>query len=274
MTAPQSPIFAPADPATQLYSEIYSALSGRWQETLSFRKVAELGLPSAAREAELANTGAAEEFLNDSENDLLFLSKQGFIDYVGGAAGVGKTMTAAQLGAFCSAVDAASLVFVHSAVDAAVSDLCRLAALIAPNDWMPWLNNATLSLAEAKARPIDELISAKLASLVERLDREALLFRVDRLFAICQPPVGFAPLNDYTYDRARVEQLDKLRQSIVHRPESARAPIPDCEDSLRFLFRTGLFLWSMLNAKYGVRMDPLHDLKRSKAVEYAFHAMR
>jgi len=106
------------------------------------------------------------------------------------------------------------------------------------------------------------------------LERESLLVRIERLFALCRPAPDFHPIKNYVYDRDRVERLDRLRHDVVHRPEGTRLAIPDCYDAIEFLFRTGLYLWTMLNYKYGVKMDPFYEIRRSPAFEYALHAMR
>jgi hypothetical protein len=185
-----------------------------------------------------------------------------------------QKMTNSQTSSFRSIVDAASLVFMHAALDAAVTDLCRLAAILAPVDWLHWLKETKVTLAEARVSSPESLLATKLESHLKTLDRESLLTRIDRLFALCKPEPETELITGYVFDRGRVEELDKLRQTVMHSAEGARIAIPDCESAIQFLFQTGLHLWAMLNKKYGVKMDPLHNIRKNPAYQYALHAMR
>ena len=83
--------------------------------------------------------------------------------------------------------------------------------------------------------------------------------RVDRLFTVCQPPAGFSPVLDYTYDRDELVRLDDLRHDVVHAPGELPA-IADLDDAKGFLDHTGMFLIGLVNHRYKVKMNSLYAL--------------
>ena len=92
---------------------------------------------------------------------------------------------------------------------------------------------------------------------LDALERESLLKRVDRLFALCQPPHGFDPMRNYTFDRDRVEQIDHLRQRIVH-GDDPFTPIPDIRIQVEYMAKTAMFMMTLVNHRYKIKFNPLH----------------
>lgn len=242
------------DVATKLYSRVFKALTYRWQEAVSFRQLANLGLPGAEAALEKSNTEAMEALFSPTEMGSLVRDRDEFMAWVGGPKGLAATITSNQIVAFRSAVDAASIVFLHSTLDAAVSDLCEIAALLAPGDWEHWMSDKRVSLGQVKNQGYDELLSAELRSAIENLKRDSLLKRVDRLFAICQPPPRLELINNFVFDDTRLEQIDTVRHDIIH-GAGINAPVADVEGALEVLHRSGLFLFALLNWKYHIKLD-------------------
>jgi hypothetical protein len=92
--------------------------------------------------------------------------------------------------------------------------VCSLAS---PVDWDPIISEKKVSyIALSETTPAlirEELIHDKL----EQLERESLLKKVDLPFRLCSPPASFAPINNYAYDRDRLEKIDVTRQAIIHK---------------------------------------------------------
>lgn len=110
-----------------------------------------------------------------------------------------------------------------------------------------------------KSGTYSALLKSKLDAHLNGLERDSLLKRSDVLFAVCHPPAGFRPIRDYEWDRLELERLDQLRHDLVH---SRSAALPsDVDKSIQFMVKTGLFFWSMLNAAYNVKMNPLWMLQ-------------
>ena len=257
-------VLGPVDAATTLYTQVFHNLTTHWQNTQAFRRLAGIGLPAATQVTQEQNERAASEFLADPSNESLFLDKKGFLDFVGGVSGMSAAMTKNEVGAFRGAVDEASLVLLHSAVDAALTDLCRVSALRAPRDWYPSVQGRRVTLQEATEKTADEMLALKIEDALRELERGSLLDRADRLIALCSGSIDPNRINGYSFDRKRLEALDSQRHDLVHRPDPKRSTIPGIEDSLKFLHRSGLYLWAQLNSKYGIKLDLGHALRSSK----------
>ena len=115
-----------------------------------------------------------------------------------------------------ASLDAAVLVFYHTLLDATAFDYCRVTVLHAPSDWVQNLKSTQVQLLETKSKSYDQLLHAKLGERLEKLERESLLTKVDRLFARCNPPSGWSPMVGYEFDRERIKRFDDQRHEIVH----------------------------------------------------------
>ena len=199
----------------------------------------------------VADLAAGPEF------DKYFADRDAALAHFGGVEGMALFMAANQLAAFRRSVDGASIVFAHSALDAAASELCWVTALSSPVNWEPFVSARKVTLGDVKALGFDQLLAHKLEEHLCALERESLLKRVDRLFTLCPPAVGFEGIRGFRFDRARLERLDGLRQAIVHRDVEA-SEFATAEPDVEFLFQSGLHLWAIVNAKYGVQVDVRH----------------
>ena len=136
--------------AQDLFSRIFVNLNTRWHQIVTFRKVVDLGLPDAGRQLTAENRDWWGYLSTDPEYDRYFTDKTQFLRMKGGPEQIGQEITTGQLRAAQRSVDAASLVFTHSALDAAIYDLCRVCALLAPGDWERFLLKKKVTLESLK----------------------------------------------------------------------------------------------------------------------------
>ena len=247
--------------ATELFSRIFITLPTRWSDICGFRQVAELGLPRAANILASHHLQSARQFILDPANDDVFLDKAKFIESSGGPEVMGAAMTQKQIATFRASVDSASLVFMHSALDGAVSDLCRVTAMLAPKDWEPFLAAQKVALSDVKEVGYSALFEKRLAEYLNAFERESLPIKAGRLFELCQPPRGFSPVAGYQFDRDRLIALDRVRHDLVHDQTTTALP-NDVEAAIEFLLNAGMFLLGLVNHKYQVRVDPAYALAR------------
>ena len=118
------------DDETRIYTRLFFALLNAWADTYSFRRIVETGMYNAERQLVGENSRWFSEFLADPANETLFRDKARYLEIVGGPAVVAERLTDAEISAFRGSVDAASLVFMHSALDGAIHDLCRVFRLL------------------------------------------------------------------------------------------------------------------------------------------------
>jgi hypothetical protein len=167
-----------------------------------------------------------------------------------------------------ASLDAAVLVFYHSLLDATVFDYCRVTVLHAARDWEQDLKNTQVQLLETQSKSYDQLLQAKLDERLEKLERESLLTKVDRLFARCSPPSGWSPMVGYAFDRERIKRFDDQRHEIVH-GKALGKPLTlfqVSDENLVYVQKTGMFFMGLVNFKYQLRIDPEYWPKAMQAI--------
>jgi hypothetical protein len=157
-------------------------------------------------------------------------------------------------------VDAASVVFMHSVVDGALTDLCRATALVAPDAWYPMVDNHEEQLGSVRRRGYDVVAGERVRTLAAAVSFESLIKKTDRLFQVCRPDEKYTRAG-YKFDRVRLVGLDELRHDIIHR-NRRRVPIDGVEAGVAFLHETGLFFLGMVNHRFDLRIDPAYVKQR------------
>ncbi len=115
----------------------------RFSTIISFRRVAQLGLPAVTPQLYQECIGFAYDIFHDPQYDHLFIDIKAALKATGGFEAVGTKMAKDQIAKFRAAVDAASLVFAHSILDSAALDYCKVTALVGPSVWEQFLENKT-----------------------------------------------------------------------------------------------------------------------------------
>ena len=241
--------------ATKRFGQVFAALNNRSGDTASFRMLCNLGMPLAEHKVRTHNREFTERFAAGDEFAELFINKDDALKHFGGSRGMADIITTNQVGAYQRIVDAASIVFAHSAVDSAMSEYCWIAALCDPGEWEADLQGRKVSLVEVKGASYDELFSAKLEAHLRDFERQSILARADKLYSLCRPPHNHEFIRGYTYHRTRLQALDDLRHKVVHH-EVPKDAFTNVEDDVEFLFQTGRHFWAMLNKRFDVKIDP------------------
>ena len=238
--------------ATEIFTKVLLNLMSRSSEIHTFRRLVQIGLPHASDAVASSNREWARQILTEPHYEGWFTDRARFRKEVGWTDDLGAKMTAQQISVFNISVDAASLVFMHSALDASVQDLCLVCSLAAPNDWEPFIIEQKVSLSDVKAADFETLFTQRLSQHVAALERDSLVKRVDRLFQVCRPSGDYSRPG-YSYDQNRLKKIDRDRQDFIH---GDGVVLSHVDTVLEFLFETGLFLFGMVNHRYGVRFDP------------------
>jgi hypothetical protein len=241
--------------AGRLFSEVLLRLTKQWSEVYGFRELAMLGLRYATQIKGNERRRAVEKFISGPESHQVFLDKTAFLAASGGPETIGKNLSKNQLIAFKTSVELASLMFMHSALDGALFDLCRVTVLQAPEKWWGFVMAHKVALAVYREDGYDKVVSGELQRVLEVLERESLLTKSARLFEVCQPPGGYTPIRGYRFNRERLEELDRARQEVIHGLGISSAS-HNTAKSLKFLLHTGYFFAAMINYRFGLRVDP------------------
>ena len=246
--------FPDAREANRRYGQVFITLAQRSVDTITFRQLCELGLPHAETHLQHRNASSVHQMAQNGDLDKFFISRDHALNHFGGIGGMASTMTRSQIAAYQRSVDMASLVFAHSAVDAAASELCWITAFAKPDAWVQFVENKKVSLAETRTSSPEQLFGRSLADHLSQFEKESLLKRADRLFALCRPRREWESLRGFKYDRTRLEQLDLLRHRIVHH-DVQPDELTKMDSDSKYLFDVGMHLWGMVNEEFHVKID-------------------
>lgn len=244
----------PTENAERIFTRVMKNLTRRHADMLTFRRLSDLGLPVAASTLKQENLDLANAILSDPSYKEFFTDPKAVIEFFGGPEAMATNTANQELLKYSRIVDAAALVFIHSTVDAAVSDLCRVTMLLDPASWEKYVEATKISLADAKEVGVESLIKAKLGAHLVALEKDSIVKRIERLFAICKPEPEYVAINGFSFDLERMKKLDDTRHRIVHGEGYEIVATPIRED-LEFLVKSGLFMFAMVNMRYGVKVN-------------------
>jgi hypothetical protein len=243
--------------AEEVLSKTYVSFMKNWGLIQSLRHVAEIALPIAKEQLAQQNTALVDSMSKDPDFKKIVVMKDGteaeWSKEVKMFFGTGMTDTS--IGNFTAAIDAASIVFAQSILDDCALSFLRVCAIAAPADWDPYVNDRRVDFNTIKAKNPDTIREGLVIAKIEQLGMESLKKKIDLLFALTQPPRDFDPLKNYKYDPDRIEKIDRVRQSIIHRDGMGK-PLTDVEENLEYVMKTVSFLLALVNMKYGVKIDP------------------
>lgn len=230
------------------FADVWIKLTTDWERILTFRRMGILGLESATAKLYASNVQFVQDELVSGDFKHLLKNPDAFVRE-GHDSALIKAMTEGAAGSFEQSLDSAALVFAHSILDAAVHDCLWISAFSAPRDWMEFVGKRSILLSELETRSPAEHLTVAVSGELDRLERESLLKKVDRLFQLCKPKKQTYLTNGFRFDRDRLEKLDALRHAIVHTP-GRRRQFPELADDLDFLRKSGLHLVVMLSETY------------------------
>lgn len=242
------------DEAERLFTEIWIYTIDKWVSIHNFRRIAALGLPHVTPHLYNEYQTIALQLAYDKEYVDKYLNSKKFVE-----AGLVNTMPAMLLekttSLFQASIDAASLVFAHSLLDASVLDYCKVCSIVCPRDFEPFVINKRTELKTVKEKTYDEILELEIDEYLRNLEKESLIKKLDLLFGLCKPPAGYAPMKDYAYDRPKIIQLDDLRHSNVHGDGTIK-PLLNGNEDIRYLEKTFYFLTPLVHDRYGVKINP------------------
>lgn len=149
-------------------------------------------------------------------------------------------------------IDASSIVFAHSLLEAHLYFLCELCFRVFPKDWEKFIASK-----ELKPMTVNELLSKDPAKLLApiwksefvRLDR-SLLAKAERLHELCKPAADSKIVRDFTYSEVAMKDFDKLRHDIIH-DLSFLKKSAETAAKLTWVNQVGLYFFMLVRHKYG-----------------------
>ncbi len=242
--------------AEKLFNDVVARCYDRWRFVLSFRITSRASMAAAATQIEADKITFVADMLHGSEFDKILIDKEEFFK-ANPPEKIVQDMTEQTVREMDLVMNAASVVFVHSVLDAAALDFCRVTMLVAPKEWEGAVEKKGVQLAELKATSYDQLLQQKLKDYYDQLERESLLTKADHLLARCKPEPKWSPMNNYEYDRDRLKRLDDFRHNIIH-GDGLGMELKDADNEVDYLTRTALYFMGLVNLRYGFRMNPVY----------------
>jgi hypothetical protein len=244
--------------AEEVFSETFGRFMLNWSFITSLRQVSEVAFPIAEKELAAMHAGAVEAIATDPDYSKIIVNLDGSHSSWGDQLKqlIRTAMTETAISNARRAVDAASLVFAQSMLDDSAWSYCRVCALIAPQDWEPFVEAKKVDFRTLSKQSAEAIRGELIQATLSQLERDSLLKKVEMLFRLCNPPKGFAPIENYSFDHARLDAIDNRRHSIIH-ADGLRNQLGNVDDDLTYVIKTGNYLMGLVNQKYGVRVDPL-----------------
>jgi hypothetical protein len=153
-----------------------------------------------------------------------------------------------------AAAEASCIVFVHSMLDAAVLDYCKVSAMMNAEDWKPWAEKEEFTLQQLGESGPDGLLAKAIEGFMKKLNNRSLPNKIETLLNVCKPGSVEVRMN-YQFDGARIRRLDDLRNAIVHN-NAFGSRIKTVADDLEYLWETNLYLSQLITNRYGLLLGP------------------
>ena len=217
---------------------------------MTFRQMGVLGEEAARDAIHRSNTYFVEQSLLQGEYRKLLKDPEAF-RREGLVERRPREMTEAAVNDFRHTLHAASLVFAHSILDAAMLDCLKVCATAASTDWVELLRDKKVSLGEVEKSSFSGLLAEAIEAELARLERQSLLAKVDRILQLCRPDKEVYLTNGFRFDRDRLAQLDSLRHEVVHAP-GGRWSFTNILEDLQFMQSSGLHVFVLVGLRFGL----------------------
>lgn len=244
--------------AEDVLSDTFARFMKNWTLIVSLRQVADVALPIAEEPLAAIHADVVELISIHPQYKKIIVKLDGSETTWGeGTKNIVRTgMTSVAITNASAAIDAASLVFAQSILDDCALSYIRVCSLANPADWESIIAEKKSSFANYRGKTQDVIRDEMIQEKLKQLERDSLLKKVDLLFHLCNPHEGYAPINNYSYDRDRLEKIDGDRHGIIH-GDGMGKPVANIDDDLDFIWKTVNYLLALVNHKYGVQLNPI-----------------
>ncbi len=172
----------------------------------------------------------------------------------------GKHLNVAKTVANTKVTDAASFarssafVFAHSVLDASITSVCEAAVLIKPEEWIGYVENQQVTIAEIQSRTPQELTFDRLAGFIRQLSRESIAKRMERLLNILKPGKEYDGIQDYRLDLETIESYDRTRQDIIHKRQFD-IQLDRLEDAITYIEKSFFYFLFLILWRHGKTLN-------------------
>lgn len=153
-----------------------------------------------------------------------------------------------------TAATAASIVFAHSLLDAAIDEYCAVSAMLCPNNWQEFVDENTITLGQARAAQFHERVEKAVSLHLKKVRHKSIVNKIKTLQQICKSGSDEI-LKNYAFDADRIERFDSRRHDIVHGGAFDLVE-QDLAADLEFIERTSVYLSALITHRYGLLVGP------------------
>jgi hypothetical protein len=183
----------------------------------------------------------------------------------GAGAQISAALTKLTVDQAMAGAEAASLIFAHTILDDLATSILGFLADAQPDQWEEKVRDRKLSLADSKQSSFAELRDRLVRDYVAQLSKDkSLPKRIGMAFK--ESNASRELITDFSYDEGRMEKLDELRHSFIHK-DALGTRIPTLDDDLNFMHRTGIAMLAAVSLHLSVQASPLRFL-RGPATEH------
>jgi hypothetical protein len=240
--------------AEEIFTDTHSRYMKNWAVITSLRQFRDAGLEGAAQRLTEQHAAFVNLFRTEPEYRRIFTNPEKPISE-NIAQLLRIKMTEGVINSAHAAIDASSIVMAQSILDDCSWSYLKVCALVAPEDWCGQVDARKIDLKSVRERSYEDLRDGLIQARVDQIERESVLIKIDLLFALCRPPADYTPLNNYAYDRARLERIDGERHAVIHE-NGFLMPLPTIEVDLDYISKSAWFVMGLVNQKHGLRINP------------------
>jgi len=252
--------------ATKLFTEASLRTVRGFGLISSFRRIASLRLESSVNQIYDDWRVSMDALLTDPDYEGILVPIDPNATKLPNMSRIARQAAELEMDNFGVAVDAACLVFAQSILDDAALQYCRVTSIVSPSSWEPFVINRTVKLEDVRNENYQSLLTAKIEDSLNKLERESLLMKFEKVFQICQPKPDFKPIKGFSFDRSRLESLDRLRHAIIHQTGPVQR-LPKGDDDLHFMKLCAVYLMSLVHHCFGVKVDLREPVEPGMGVE-------
>lgn len=165
------------------------------------------------------------------------------LEAIGGPEGMAAFAVIHQSSALRSAIDSASLVFMHAVLEDVLME-CILGTMRADvGAWERKLSGKRVKVGDIKGKSYDEVLRELLEAHRDQIERESMPKKAELLIAIMRPQPDELSDASYIYSKKRLEKIDSSRHEIVHR--TGPQNLPTIADDIRYMEATAFRFLTM-----------------------------
>ena len=240
--------------ATDIFSVAFKNHLSNFGSITNFRRVVETGVPLAVDYIAQEDLDNLLDLLSSPSGRQIFIDPDGLVAK-GEHLHMAREQTRMSIETAESTIDAASIVFAHAVLDATLFEYCKTCAIVAPNDWTPLIENRKVAFSDMRKLTHFEVQTRLIENYLVQLEKESLIEKADILHQITALGDTIRPLHNYEYSMTRLGEIDTRRHGFIHKL-GFKNKAGEVKSDIRYLLDTGFYFLSIVNQKYGLKIDP------------------